>query len=95
METKKSASLSTGLSNRDLIMMGENLRLRLHEVAGGENIIQNRRYHLRSYPKCFEGAEVIDWLILREEVLSRQHAVAVMQKLLEKNIIHHGKVTEK
>ena len=77
------------------MMIGENLRLRLHDVSGGENIIQNRRYHLRSYPKCFEGAEVIDWLILREEVVSRQHGVVVMQKLLENNIIHHGNVTIK
>ncbi|EDV23530.1 uncharacterized protein TRIADDRAFT_58260 [Trichoplax adhaerens] len=89
METRRSSTIADSLSDRDLIMIGENLRLRLHDKAGSETIIQNRRYHLRSYPKCFEGTELIDWLVLHEEVLNRQNAIASMQKLLEKNIIHH------
>lgn len=76
-------------SNRSAILaVGEELRLLLHDED--PPIIKARRYHLRVYESCFVGHDMVDWLLKKGEVESRKEAVAMMQKLLDNGVIHHG-----
>ena len=77
-------------SNKSAILaVGEELRLLLHDED--PPIIKSRRYHLRVYENCFVGHDMVDWLLKKGEVESRKEAVAMMQKLLDHGVIHHGK----
>lgn len=69
----------------EVLVTGEQLRLRLHEAR----MIKDRRHHLRTYPNCFLGKEIIDWLIEHKEATDRDTAIKIMQKLLDHSIIHH------
>ncbi|KAM6967449.1 DEP domain-containing mTOR-interacting protein [Aplochiton taeniatus] len=69
----------------EVLVTGEQLRLRLHEGK----VIKDRRHHLRTYPNCFVGKELIDWLIEHKEASDRDTAIKIMQKLLDQSIIHH------
>ncbi|XP_061531148.1 DEP domain-containing mTOR-interacting protein isoform X1 [Phycodurus eques] len=69
----------------EVLVTGEQLRLRLHEAK----VIKDRRHHLRTYPNCFVGKELIDWLIEHKEASERETAIKIMQKLLDQSIIHH------
>lgn len=79
------------VSNKAAILaVGEELRLLLHEED--PPLIKDRRYHLKQYEKCFIGHEMVDWLLKKGEVESRSEAVAMMQKLLDNGVVHHGKL---
>jgi hypothetical protein len=81
-------------SNKSAILaVGEELRLLLHDED--PPIIKARRYHLRVYENCFVGHDMVDWLLKKGEVESRKEAVAMMQKLLDNGVIHHGEYYEK
>lgn len=69
----------------EVLVTGEQLRLRLHEGK----VIKDRRHHLRTYPNCFVGRELIDWLLDHKESSDRHTAVRIMQRLLDQSIIHH------
>ncbi|XP_072855384.2 DEP domain-containing mTOR-interacting protein isoform X1 [Pogona vitticeps] len=69
----------------EILLTGEQLRLRLHE----EKIIKDRRHHLKTYPNCFVAKELIDWLIDHKEASDRETAIKLMQKLLDRSVIHH------
>ncbi|XP_060777711.1 DEP domain-containing mTOR-interacting protein isoform X2 [Neoarius graeffei] len=69
----------------EVLITGEQLRLRLHEGK----VIKDRRHHLRTYPNCFVAKELIDWLIEHKEASDRDMAIKIMQKLLDQSIIHH------
>ncbi|KAM6936141.1 DEP domain-containing mTOR-interacting protein isoform 1-T1 [Lycodopsis pacificus] len=69
----------------EVLVTGEQLRLRLHEAK----VIKDRRHHLRTYPNCFVAKELIDWLIEHKEASDRDTAIKIIQKLLDKSIIHH------
>ena len=71
-----------------IIAVGEELRQLLH--AEDPPLIKDRRYHLRTYQTCFVGHEMVDWLLKKGEVESRREAVAMMQKLIDNGVIHHG-----
>lgn len=71
-----------------ILAVGEELRLLLHDEQ--PPLIKDRRYHLKLYPQCFVGSELVDWLLSKGEVNSRIEAVAMMQKLCENGVIHHG-----
>ena len=71
-----------------ILAVGEELRLLLHDEQ--PPLIKDRRYHLKLYPQCFVGSELVDWLLGKGEVNSRMEAVAMMQKLCENGVIHHG-----
>eukprot|EP01087_Luapelamoeba_hula_P008775 TRINITY_DN2218_c0_g1_i1.p1 TRINITY_DN2218_c0_g1~~TRINITY_DN2218_c0_g1_i1.p1 ORF type:complete len:880 (+),score=144.33 TRINITY_DN2218_c0_g1_i1:203-2842(+) len=51
--------------------------------------IKSRRYGLlKSYSKCFAGKRGVDWLVTkRPEVESREQAVALMNKLIQKGLL--------
>ncbi|XP_041942461.1 DEP domain-containing mTOR-interacting protein isoform X1 [Alosa pseudoharengus] len=69
----------------EVLVTGEQLRLRLHECK----VIKDRRHHLRTYPNCFVAKELIDWLMEHKEASDRDTAIKIMQKLLDQSIIHH------
>ncbi|KAM7175479.1 DEP domain-containing mTOR-interacting protein isoform 2-T2 [Macrochelys suwanniensis] len=69
----------------EVLLTGEQLRLRLHE----EKVIKDRRHHLKTYPNCFVAKELIDWLIDRKEASDRETAIKLVQKLLDRSIVHH------
>ena len=90
---KKKMTNTVRASNKAAILaVGEELRLLLHE----ENppLLKDRRYHLKVYEKCFVGYEMVDWLLKKGEVESRMEAVAMMQKLLDHGVVHHGKLAD-
>ncbi|XP_065843297.1 DEP domain-containing mTOR-interacting protein-like [Oscarella lobularis] len=71
----------------DIMAIGEELRERLH--ASDDSLIKDRRYHLKLYPSCFVGQEVVDWLLKNREAESREQAVEVMRTLQDYNVLHH------
>ena len=76
-------------SNKAAILaVGEELRVLLHEED--PPMIKDRRFHLRTYSKCFIGSEMVDWLLKKGEVESRNEAVQMMQKLVDYGVLHHG-----
>ena len=50
--------------------------------------IADRRHLFSNYPRCFVGAEAVDWLMRRED-LSRTEAIQLGQRLVESRVIHH------
>lgn len=71
-----------------IILVGEHLRSRLHSEEEPP-MIRDRRYHLRMYPCCFIGRDVVDWLMKNSDANSRAGAVQCMDILLENGVIHH------
>lgn len=68
-------------------------RISLRQLAQGmrsENgvEIKTRRYKLKLYQRCFLGTEAIDWIVSKTK-LSREDAVVIGQKMIEKGIFHH------
>lgn len=51
--------------------------------------IKDRRYLLRLYPKCFIGAEFIDWVLYSQKLKDRIDALNVGQKLMDSGFISH------
>ncbi len=50
--------------------------------------IKTRRYKLKLFQRCFLGNEAIDWIVDKTK-LSREDAVNVGQKMIDKGIFHH------
>jgi hypothetical protein len=73
----------------DIMAIGEELRLRLHD--SGQALIRDRRYRLKLYANCFVSREIVNWLVENKEAESREQAVEVMRTLQDYNILHHGK----
>ena len=89
--TRKRMTSTIRASNKAAILaVGEELRVLLHEED--PPLIKDRRYHLTKYEACFVGHDMVDWLLKKGEVESRKEAVAMMQKLLDNGVIHHGKL---
>lgn len=86
---KMSSSLNRNtmvrLHKAEVMIAGEQLRLRLHDGK----LIKDRRYHLRTYPNCFVAQELTDWLVSHKEAPNRVTAVCLMQHLLDHDIVHH------
>nr|XP_054772753.1 DEP domain-containing mTOR-interacting protein-like [Lytechinus pictus] len=74
------ASKSTG----NILIIGEKLR---NEWRA--SLIQDRRYRLRHYQKCFIGKDVIDWIVLHKGIKERGKVVELMNVLQKYNVIHH------
>ncbi|KJE89083.1 Rap1GAP [Capsaspora owczarzaki ATCC 30864] len=71
----------------NIFVKGEVLYRSCHQ--SGRQIIKDRRYRLRTYPRCFFGSEFIDYLITIKEVWTRDEGVTLAQQLLENKIIAH------
>ena len=72
-----------------ILLLAEHLRMRLHSERDCP-MVRDRRYHLRTYPCCFVGRELVDWLVKHGEASSRAVAVQCMCILQENGLIHHG-----
>ncbi len=58
-------------------------------MRGADGLAIADRHHLfRTYPRCFIGAEAVEWLMRRAD-LSRAEAIQLGQRLVESRIIHH------
>ena len=86
--SRKMTSTVRASNKAAILAVGEELRQLLH--AENPPLIKDRRYHLRSYQACFAGHEMVDWLLKKGEVESRREAVAMMQKLIDHGVLHHG-----
>ena len=86
--TRKMTNTVRASNKAAILAVGEELRQLLH--AENPPLIKDRRYHLRTYQACFAGHEMVDWLLKKGEVESRREAVAMMQKLIDNAVLHHG-----
>lgn len=50
--------------------------------------IKTRRHKLKLFQRCFLGTEAVDWIVTKAK-LSREDAVTLGQKMIEKGIFHH------
>lgn len=50
--------------------------------------VKTRRHKLKLYPRCFLGNEAVDWIVDQIKV-SREDAVRIGQKMLEKGLLEH------
>ncbi len=50
--------------------------------------IKDRRYNLKTYPKCFVGSEAVEWIIENLD-LSVEQAINLGQRLVDEKWIHH------
>ena len=62
------------------------LAVEMHSEQGVE--IKTRRHKLKLYPRSFLGNEAVDWIVKKVKV-SRPDAIALGQKMLDKEIFHH------
>ena len=85
--SRRKMSTVRSLNKESVLTLGEDLRQTLHECLG---MIKDRRYHLKTYPTCFVGSDLVTWLVERKEVETRKDAVSAMQKLQDNGVIHHG-----
>ena len=59
------------------------------QMRGASGImINDRRYNLKVYPKCFVGSEAVQWLTERLSI-TQQEAIRIGKRLLYRGIIHH------
>eukprot|EP01094_Clydonella_sp_ATCC50884_P000341 TRINITY_DN10267_c0_g1_i1.p1 TRINITY_DN10267_c0_g1~~TRINITY_DN10267_c0_g1_i1.p1 ORF type:complete len:520 (+),score=191.95 TRINITY_DN10267_c0_g1_i1:33-1592(+) len=59
------------------------------KMRGPEGIaIQDRMYHLKTYPQVFVGSQLVDWLV-KERQCTRKEAVDLGNEMLEKHFFHH------
>ena len=86
--TRKMTNTVRASNKAAILAVGEELRQLLH--AEDPPLIKDRRYHLRTYQNCLVGHEMVDWLLKKGEVESRKEAIAMMQKLIDNGVIHHG-----
>ncbi len=77
--SKKSTSSSNRISIRQLAMAMRS--------EGGVDI-KTRRYKLKLFQRCFLGNEAVDWMVKNAKI-SREDAVNLGQKMIEKGILHH------
>lgn len=61
----------------------------LARLRGADGVaVRDRRHRLTRFPGCFIGREAVDWLVGAERV-SRDEAVALGQRLVERGAIRH------
>jgi hypothetical protein len=58
----------------------------LRNVGGID--IRDRRYHLKTYPRCFIGSDAVEWFV-NNLAINRTAAIALGQRLIDENWIHH------
>nr|KAF6370296.1 Rap guanine nucleotide exchange factor 3 [Myotis myotis] len=66
-------------------------QLHRHLLATCQNLIRDRKYHLRLYRQCCSGRELVDGILaLGLGVHSRNQAVGICQVLLDEGALCHG-----
>ena len=82
-KTSSSSSKSKNKLNRFSVRQ---LAQEMRSEQGVE--IKTRRHKLKLYQRCFVGNEAVDWITKRTK-LSREDAVTLGQKMIDKGIFHH------
>eukprot|EP01147_Barroeca_monosierra_P000102 gene101-3494_t len=72
----------------DINKIGIRIYLRVHG-AESHTLVRNIVHHMKSFPTCFEGADLVDWLIDYQYVQNRSHGKIMGTALLQAGIIHH------
>ena len=76
---KKSETKTDRISTKQLVQ----------KMRGESGVkIKTRRYKLKFYHRCFLGNEAIDWIV-EETKVSRDRALAIGQKMMDKKLFHH------
>ena len=65
------------------------LKIREMMMRGKRKLIRSREYRLRTYANCFLGQEMIDLLLDKGEVRTRDAAKQLGRRLLQAGVIHH------
>eukprot|EP01095_Lingulamoeba_sp_RSL-Kostka_P006086 TRINITY_DN1883_c0_g4_i1.p1 TRINITY_DN1883_c0_g4~~TRINITY_DN1883_c0_g4_i1.p1 ORF type:complete len:268 (+),score=62.57 TRINITY_DN1883_c0_g4_i1:58-861(+) len=52
-------------------------------------VVKDRSYKFKTYPSCFIGSELVDYLICEGIANDRIEAVFIGQQLIDYNLIHH------
>jgi phosphatidylinositol 3,4,5-trisphosphate-dependent Rac exchanger 2 protein len=84
-------SISVNPSAEDLALQD---RMRKHQ-----GLVADRLFHLKTYPKCMVGSEMVDWLIadtstgpyLERRTISREECIQRFQSLVDAKLLHHVK----
>lgn len=61
--------------------------------SDGSSLIQDRKYHLKTYKQCFVAKDFVDWLLARGEATTRSDAVTLGKQLVDAGVICHGEIT--
>lgn len=77
-----SSKSKTGLNRISL----RQLCLEMRSENGVE--IKTRRQKLKLFQRCFVGNEAVDWIVNKTK-LSREDAVSLGQKMIDKGLFHH------
>jgi len=55
-----------------------------------ENLeIKDRKYHLRTYKKCFLGSDAVNWMLKLGITYQVEDAILIGRQLMEENLIYH------
>lgn len=82
---RKGCTDRCGLSASDLVVVAEILRLAWHE----EGLIADRRHHMTTYQRSFQGVAAVEWLLSNGEADTQQQAVNIMRLLEKTGHVHH------
>lgn len=74
---------------KDIAINEINLEALVAKMRKNDGIkIENRRYRLRIYQRCFVGSEAVIWLMTSLK-LSRENAILLGQRLVTEKLVHH------
>ena len=65
------------------------LKIREMMLRGRSKLIRSHEYRLRTYANCFLGHEMVDLLLEKGEVRTRDAAKQLGRRLLQAGVIHH------
>eukprot|EP00058_Branchiostoma_floridae_P020858 XP_002606348.1 hypothetical protein BRAFLDRAFT_67591 [Branchiostoma floridae] len=88
-EREKRRSVKQSLQRDTWNLISEKGERLYHLMNRNTSLIRDRKYHLRTYHKCFVGSEFVSWLKELGEINSVEEGVHLGQLLLENGIIHH------
>ncbi|MEL6437939.1 MAG: DEP domain-containing protein [Cyanobacteria bacterium J06621_8] len=70
-------------------LSADDAKLLMKEIQSSSTLeVKDRRYRLTTYPQCFVGKELVQWLIENKELLTAE-AIAWGQSLIDHNLIEH------
>lgn len=89
-KTSKNQAPSSGSKSKSKSNLGRiSMRQLAQEMRSEQGVeIKTRRHKLKLYQRCFVGNEAVDWIVAKIK-LSREDAVVLGQKMVEKGLFHH------
>jgi len=87
-KTLSSLTVSSGSADKSLTIGVEELVSCMSHPASGVEV-KDRKYHLKTYKKCFVGSEAVDWLVAKLNLVDREDAVSVGRELMRLQFFSH------